>query len=89
MLRVISDYKGAQGTISLQKNEDVTELIPDDGGWTVVKKKDGTVGCAPSAHLGNTIFNCIVYQSLFRGAEKIPCCLLLQRRPRNDQSDKG
>ena len=66
MLRVISDYKGAPGMISLKKNEDVTEVIPDDAGWTVVKKKDGNEGAVPSAHLGNLIVNYIAYISLFR-----------------------
>ena len=54
MLKVISDYKGAPGMISLKKNEHVTEVMSDDDGWTVVKKKDGTEGPIPSAHLGST-----------------------------------
>ena len=52
--------------ISLKKNENVTEVTPDDDGWTVVKKKDGTEGAVPSEHLGNYILNCIAYISLFR-----------------------
>ena len=48
--------------ISLKKNENVTEVTPDDDGWTVVKKKDGTEGAVPSAHLGNTFPYSIVYK---------------------------
>ena len=66
MLKVVWSYKGAPGMVSLQKNEYVTEVTPDDDGWTLVKKKDGSEGSVPSTHLGNNIFNCIVHKNFLR-----------------------
>ena len=38
--------------ISLTKGEEVEEVKPDDEGWTVVKKRDGSEGAVPTEHLG-------------------------------------
>ena len=38
--------------ISLTKGEEVEEVKPDEDGWTVVKKSDGSEGAVPTEHLG-------------------------------------
>ena len=38
--------------ISLTNGEEVEEVKPDEEGWTVVKKRDGSEGAVPTEHLG-------------------------------------
>ena len=43
-LMAIRMFNGAPGMISLEKDEEVVEVMPADGGWTVVRKKNGAEG---------------------------------------------
>ena len=52
VLKATYSYKGAPGMISLMSDEEVEEVTADVDGWTVVKKKDGTIGPVPSIQLG-------------------------------------
>ena len=53
----------------LDVDEEVTEIKPDDGGWTLIKKEDGSEGLVPSDFLG-ILYNTI---SLLLLSHKLRC----------------
>ena len=38
--------------VDMYADEEVTEVQPDNGGWTVVRREDGSEGNVPSDYLG-------------------------------------
>ena len=47
------DYEATDETeVDLYADEEVTEVEPDNGGWTIVRREDGSEGNVPSDYLG-------------------------------------
>ena len=47
------DYEATDETeVDLYADEEVIEVKPDDGGWTMVSREDGSEGNVPSDYLG-------------------------------------
>ena len=52
-LRALHQYcADGEDEIDLDRDDEVLELVPDDGGWTTVRKEDGEEGLVPTSYLG-------------------------------------
>ena len=52
-LRALHQYCAeGEDEIDLDRDDEVLELVPDDGGWTTVRKEDGEEGLVPTSYLG-------------------------------------